>query len=220
MPTPNPETFLSWLRTLLPRPCPGCGEQLGRAPGLCAACTAGLRARVETHSPLVPQPGPHLVTLGRYAGPLRRAVRALKYGGAREVAGPLGQALGRGVPPGWGVGGVVPVPLHPSRQRERGYNQAELLAAAVAAELGVPVLPLLERTRATAQQAKKSGAERAENLRGAFRVRPGRVLPGVPLLVVDDVMTTASTLQACRDALLAAAPANAGCELRYAVVAR
>lgn len=206
--------MFDWLRLLLPRSCPGCGGQLGAERGLCAGCRAGLRPRVESHSPLVGRPLPHLVTLGRYQGTVRRAVRALKYGGAQEVALPLGQALAAGVPAEWGVVAVVPVPLHRTRQRQRGYNQAELLARTIAAELGVPCLPLLERTRATAQQAKLHASERTSNLAGAFAVRGE--LPAGTLLLVDDVMTTASTLSACREALTAAGAQ----ELKYAAVAR
>lgn len=205
----------NWLRALLPRACPGCGAQLGREVGLCAACRASLRGQVETHSPLHPQAVPHLVTLGRYQGVLRRSVRALKFGGTRDLAGPLGQALGRAVPAGWQVQAVVPVPLHSRRLRERGFNQAELLAQALAAELGVPVLPLLARTRYTTQQSKRHAAER-QGVEGAFALRGP--LPSGTLLLVDDVLTTGSTLLACRQALL-----DAGADpeqLRYAVVAR
>lgn len=190
------------LRLLMPRPCPGCGGQLGREVGLCAACRAELRPRVESHSPLSGEVAGHLVTLGRYQGRVRRAVRELKYAGARDAAQPLGQALARGVPAEWGIVAVVPVPLHRTRQRQRGYNQAELLARALAAELGVPCLNLLERTRATSQQAKLHGAERAKNVAGAFAVRGS--LPNGPILLIDDVLTTAATLRACRDALEAA----------------
>lgn len=206
--------MFDWLRLLLPRSCPGCGGQLGAERGLCAGCRAGLRVRVESHSPLVGRPLPHLVTLGRYQGTVRRAVRALKYGGAQEVALPLGQALAAGVPAEWGVVAVVPVPLHRTRQRQRGYNQAELLARTIAAELEVPCLPLLERTRATAQQAKLHASERVGNLAGAFAVR-GEVPTG-PLLLVDDVTTTASTLLACREVLVAAGADG----LKYAAAAR
>ncbi|GGL91091.1 amidophosphoribosyltransferase [Deinococcus aerolatus] len=201
-------------RTLLPRACPGCGAQLGTEAGLCRACRAGLTARVESHSPLRPRPEPHLVTLGRYQGVGRRAVRALKFGGARDLAGVLGEALAAGVPPEWGVGAVVPVPLHPSRQRQRGYNQAELLAREVARQLGVPCVDALRRTRATHQQARQQAAGRHE-MAGAFAVRPGR-LPSGPLLLLDDVMTSGSTLLACQDALHAAGAA----EVYVAVVAR
>jgi ComF family protein len=154
------------------------------------------------------------VSLGRYRGVERRAVRALKFGGARELAGVLGAALAAGIPAQWGVGAVIPVPLHPSRQRERGYNQAELLAREVARQLAVPCVNALSRTRATRQQARQHAAGRNE-MTGAFAVRPGQ-LPTGPVLLVDDVMTTGSTLIACRDALSSAGVAA----IYVAVVAR
>ncbi len=201
-------------RTLLPRACPGCGAQLGREVGLCRACRAGLHAHVESHSPLRPHPEPHLVTLGRYRGGGRRAVRALKFGGARELAGVLGEALAAGVPGNWAIGAVISVPLHPSCQRQRGYNQAELLAREVARCLDTVYVDALSRTRATRQQARQQAAGRNE-MAGAFAVRPGRLPPG-PLLLIDDVMTSGSTLIACQDALY---EAGAG-EIYVAVIAR
>lgn len=192
-----------FLRALLPRGCPGCDGQLGREAGLCAGCRAQLRPRVERYSPLSPRPQGHLVTLGPYRGVTRRAVRALKFGGARELAEVLGAALAAGVPAVWGVRAVVPVPLHPRRERERGFNQSALLAGVVAARLGVPCVPALRRTRATAQQARLHAAERVMNVAGAFQADP-RLLPSGPVLLLDDVMTTGSTLLACRDALAGA----------------
>lgn len=203
------------LRALLPRSCPGCGGQLGRTPGLCAECRAGVRPRLERYSLLSPRPEPHLVTLGSYRGVPRRAVRALKFGGARDLAGVLGGALAGGVPPGWGVGSVVPVPLHPRRERERGYNQSALLAEAVAASLGVPCVRAVRRTRATAQQARLRAHERAANLSGAFVADASRV-PAGAVLLVDDVLTTGHTLLACRGALEAAGLGP----VYFAVVAR
>ncbi|WP_428194461.1 ComF family protein [Deinococcus saxicola] len=201
-------------RTLLPRACPGCGAQLGQQVGLCRACRAELHARVESYSPLRPHPEPHLVTLGRYRGVGRRAVRALKFGGARELAGVLGGALAAGIPVNWDISAVIPVPLHPSRQRQRGYNQAELLAREVARCLDVPSVDALGRTRATRQQARQHAAGRNE-MAGAFAVSPGRLPPG-SLLLIDDVMTSGNTLLACQDALYAAGAA----EIYVAVIAR
>ncbi|WP_261663575.1 ComF family protein [Deinococcus sp. Marseille-Q6407] len=191
------------LRLALPRACPGCGGQLGAEAGLCRACRAALRPRAERHSVLCPTPTPHLVSFGRYQGPARRAVRALKYGQAREVAGALGPLLASAVPADWQVVGVVPVPLHPSRERERGYNQAGLLAAALADVLEVPYAPAaLRRIQRTRQQAKLSGEDRRQNVAGAFAADASQLSEGAVLLV-DDVLTTGSTLLACRAALQA-----------------
>lgn len=207
--------FLKVIRALLPRRCPGCDHQLGAEVGLCQACQAALTPRTEWHSPLRPQPEPHLVTLGRYVGPTRRAVRALKFGGAHDLSGVLGQTLARGIPAVWGVASVVPVPLHSGRQRERGFNQSMLLAEVIGRELSIPAVPAVRRIRATAQQAKLHAADRSANLAGAFRA-DAALLPLGPVLLIDDVMTSGSTLSACRDALNAAGVE----ELYYAVIAR
>ncbi|WP_309569713.1 ComF family protein [Deinococcus sp.] len=194
-----PGVLAGWLRRLLPQPCPGCGAQLGAQVGLCAACRAGLRAHVDSHSPLRARPQPHLVTLGEYRGVRRRAVRALKFAGARDLAGVLGEVLAAGIPAAWHVAAIVPVPLHSSRRRQRGFNQAEVLGRAMAAHQGVPCVDALVRTRATSQQAKQHAAQR-DHMHGAFEARPG-VLPPGAVLLVDDVLTTGSTLVACQRAL-------------------
>lgn len=184
------EWFAGLARALLPRRCPGCDAQLGRAAGLCAACRTGLKPQVESHSPLCAHPTPHLVTLGPYRGVTRRAVRALKYGGARDLARVLGGALAVGVPAAWHVAAVVPVPMHAARRRQRGFNHAELLAQAVADALGVPCVPAaLRRTHATAAQARRHASERAD-LHSAIHADPRRV-PGGAVLLLDDVLTTA-----------------------------
>lgn len=201
------------LRALLPAPCPGCRAPLGRARGLCAECLAGLKPQVMSHSALTREVRPHLLCLGEYRGVARRAVRALKYGGGRDLAGVLAERLAAGVPPEWGPDALVAVPLYRARQWQRGYNQSEELARALARQLGRPYLPALSRIRPTAQQAKLHLHERGANVAGAFTARgplPAR------LLLVDDVMTTASTLRACTVALR-----EAGAEtVFYAVVAR
>ncbi|WP_412027834.1 ComF family protein [Deinococcus yunweiensis] len=193
-------TLGGWLRRLLPQPCPGCGAQLGAERGLCPVCRAGLRPRVDSHSPLRDRAQPHLISLGEYRGVHRRAVRALKFGGARDLADVLGEALADGVPHAWDVRAVVPVPLHASRQRQRGFNQAALLGHALAARLGVPCVDALIRTRATGQQARRHAAQR-DHMDGAFALRG--VLPPGAVLLVDDVLTTGSTLKACQEVMLA-----------------
>lgn len=206
--------LLGALRTLLPRACPGCGAQLGAHAGLCPACRAALRPQVQAHSPLRAHPEPHLVTLGTYSGVRRRAVRELKFAQARDLARVLGETLATGVPDTWNVQAVIPVPLHPTRQRERGFNQSELLGRALAGALAVPCVPALTRTRAGAQQARRHGAQR-EDLHGAFRAHEG-FLPTGPVLLIDDVLTTGHTARACQDALLQAGAA----QVYVAVVAR
>lgn len=98
---------------------------------------------------------------------------------------------------------IVPVPLHPTRIKERGFNQSELLADQLARCSGLPLVrDCLYRTRATASQTHLGIHERAENVRDAFACRDHR-FAGHPVILVDDVCTTGSTLEACAVALKA-----------------
>jgi ComF family protein len=92
---------------------------------------------------------------------------------------------------------IMPVPLHPARQRERGFNQASLLAELLSAQTSIPVKPLLERTRYTTTQTALDRSERMENLHNAFRLRKNADVRGLRVLLVDDVLTTGSTLNEC-----------------------
>src|SRR6266576_6477549 len=92
---------------------------------------------------------------------------------------------------------IVPVPLHPARQRERGFNQAGLLAELLSAQTSIRCKPLLERTRYTTTQTALDRSERMENLHNAFRLRKNANVRGLRVLLVDDVLTTGSTLNEC-----------------------
>jgi ComF family protein len=137
----------------------------------------------------------HARAIGEYEGPLRAIVHALKYDGRRSLARPLAgmmRAIAADVLAG--VDCAVPVPLHPSRRRHRGFNQA----ADLAKHLDVPVCAALKRIRATATQTGLPAARRHRNVRDAFELtRAGRGLAGAIVLVVDDVSTTGATLDAC-----------------------
>jgi ComF family protein len=100
---------------------------------------------------------------------------------------------------------VLPVPLHPTRLRERTFNQAELLADAVARRMGIPCeKELLIRCRPTRPQAELTREERSRNVRGAFDLRRGSSLKGQRLILVDDVLTTGATAEACAKLLKSA----------------
>jgi ComF family protein len=137
-----------------------------------------------------------------FKGPLRQAIHAFKYSGQTALAVPLGHIL----EVGWANGNlpaeaIVPVPLHPARLRERGYNQAALLARRLALATRLPVVEEgLRRTRATAVQMTLGAAERKLNVAGAFEGAPGR-LAGRRVVLIDDVCTTGATLEACSVAL-------------------
>lgn len=154
---------------------------------------------------------------GAHAGPLRAAVRRLKYGGEPALARDLGALvafeLARDLADGLIVDAIVPVPLHRSRAMARGYDQAALLAEAVAARTGLPLRPALHRMRAGRPQVELDRAARAENVRGAFVAAAGS-LSRLRVALVDDVATTGATLT---DAAAAARAAGARTVRAYVV---
>jgi ComF family protein len=135
-----------------------------------------------------------------YAGPAADAIRHFKYAGQLAIAGPLSRLLIAGALAYAGaIDVVVPMPLHASKLRSRGWNPSLVLARPVARALGVPLRPLwLSRTRATRVQAGLSSAERLRNVYGAFRAR---AVPGCRVLLIDDVRTTGATLAEAARAL-------------------
>lgn len=143
----------------------------------------------------------------RMRGGALELVHSLKYGGWFSLARAMGSAMApaaRRVSKGR-PHVLVPVPLAPERLRERGYNQAELLARRLSGELGWPWRPWLERAPGGRPQARLTAAQRRANVRGAFRTRLPRGVarrPG-PVLLVDDVVTTGATAGACARALQA-----------------
>jgi ComF family protein len=129
-------------------------------------------------------------------------VHALKFQGRPGLAARLGAVIAGAVPPTYRPDLIVEVPLHAARRRERGYNQAARLAQALACELACPWLEgALERMRPTRPQTRLGPAARRTNLAGAMRVRVPEALAERSILIVDDVITTGSTLEACCDAL-------------------
>lgn len=178
--------------------CDRCGRALvrhpreGSKPVFCRQC--------ETSPPLID----HGRAYGVYQGYLRSCIHSLKYSGDLLVARGLGQLMAWlvAVDPGFsGVQVIVPVPLHPKRQRERGYNQAFELAKAVGGALGLPVVQAVVKTRQTPPQSSLSWRERLQNARGAFEAVILDRVRGKTALVVDDVYTTGATASAVALAL-------------------
>jgi len=180
--------------------CARCGIPVSPPLHLCAACAIRAPAFDIARALGLYLAGPDLLN------PLARSVRALKFHGHRAAAASLGAALGSLLPLPAGAL-VVPVPLHPSRLRERGYNQALLLARALgrAAQLRVAVRALVRR-RATPSQAHLDAAARRANLAGAFAAPAP--LDGATIVLVDDVLTTGATADACARTLRAAGAAR------------
>jgi competence protein ComFC len=141
------------------------------------------------------------VAVYRSRGVVRHVIHQFKYGHQMHLCRPVGEwlctalydeRLSRRQ-----FDMIVPVPLHPARQRERGFNQAGLLAKLLSERISVPVKPLLQRTRYTTTQTAFDRSERMENLRGAFRLRRKADVRGWRVLLVDDVLTTGATLSEC-----------------------
>ncbi|WP_437568802.1 ComF family protein [Sorangium sp. So ce542] len=154
--------------------------------------------------------GVDLVAFAAFGGAVAEGIRRFKYGDRPDLARPLGRLLlGAARDAEVSADLVVPVPLHPRRLAERGYNQAALLAAHVADGLPVSMAPrALCRVRPTAQQAQLPRGLRLQNVAGAFRVRAPERVHGRRVALVDDVATTGATLAACREALLGAGAAS------------
>ena len=191
---------------LVPR-CAGCGE-----PGswFCVPC----RDQCE---PVAHEGRLAFRAAGAHAGPLRAAIHRLKYGTEPGLAADLGALvaleLARDLATGVTVDAIVPVPLHPSRAAARGYDQAMLLARAVAARADLPLRPALHRIRGGRPQVELDRTARAANIRGAF-VAEASSLRGLRVALVDDVATTGATLA---DAAAAARSAGARAVRAYVV---
>jgi ComF family protein len=194
-----------------PPRCAGCGAE---AWTICPACRPGLFRHLDRPGGVllglpgdVPAPLVQVDWCAPFEGVVRNALHQLKYAGERRLAGVLGEALERR----WrtvGAGGdlLVPVPIHRDRERQRGYDQAVLLAEAAGRGLRLPFAPALERARATHAQFDLDRRHRAANVAGAFRVRSGMTdtVRGRWIVLVDDVMTTGATLTESARALMAA----------------
>lgn len=140
-----------------------------------------------------------------FEGILRHAIHQFKYRGVQGLAHPLSQLLveyqtQNKLP----ADVIVPVPLHPEREAERGYNQAGLLARAFARRIGLPVIEIaISRVRDTQPQITLDAQARRSNVAGAFQARKSAVA-GRRILLIDDVCTTGATMEACSQALKAA----------------
>jgi ComF family protein len=161
----------------------------------------------------LPAPLPHgLVQLewcASFSGPVREALHALKYRGERRLAGTLGAALAaRWARAGRGGDVLVPVPVHPARRRERGFDQAADLALACGRSAGLPVEPLVVRRARTVAQHSLGRTARSDNTAGAFAIRPGAEgrVRGRWIVLVDDIVTTGATLEGCAVALAPGSP--------------
>ncbi len=231
----NPKTlFTGMKRILFPPKCPCCGTLLSfdeYEDGFCRPCKNKI---VYIHEPSCKICGKRLKDASEelcydcagnrhvflqskavyvYSGGIKNAMYRLKYGNnrdaahifARDMARMHGRYLRR-----WGVDMVVPVPMNEKKRRERGYDQASLIAKALAAETGLPFSDrTLIRTRRTRPQKELNDTERRKNLKNAFKIGQSSV-KSRKVLLVDDIYTTGSTMDACAEVLL-----KAGAEAVY-----
>lgn len=183
---------LTQIIPIAPPLCRTCGQTIPADAGGCLHCRLRRPAYDRARA------------LGAYEGVLRAAIHQFKYQDRPQLAVPLGMrlaAFARECAPDLNslrFDGLLPVPMHPVRRRLRGYNQSERLARVVASELGLPLLTdALVRTRATRPQVGLAGDARHTNLSGAFTVRRSEAVQGKTLLLIDDVVTTGSSLHEC-----------------------
>jgi len=218
----------SWLRKtgsalldiLFPSRCASCEEHLGKRSLFCPSCSSKL---IFAESPLCPLCGKvfssrqgkdHLCgeclrkkrpfrkarALALYEGPIMEAIHRMKYQGRAGLVDLLSALLLEHIPnfygEGWDI--LVPVPLHPARLRERGFNQSALLAIKLGKNLGIPVEPFsLRKICPTPPQVGLTMKERVKNVSGAFQVKDKNIFNKKIVLLIDDVLTTGATVSEC-----------------------
>jgi ComF family protein len=194
--------------------CAGCWTKalaLRIVPPRCASCGLPFQSFQDDSEHLCgncildPPPFSGARSFGYYTDELSRLVQQLKFRGRRNLVGLLGPLLADTFFNNWERGEfdvIVPVPLHPKRRRERGYNQSELLARSLARRIAIPCHGALMRVRATVPQVGLTDSQRQENVRNAFRCRRPELVSKARILLVDDVMTTGATVASAAKALV------------------
>lgn len=205
------ERFIAPLLFPQQNECPICQRFLGGTACLCSVCESQLKKqRLADEKALfrVP-PVRNCLSVYAYKGAARQMVHLLKYRSAVSLSQPLGEAMCMRLIHQRAlykrIDLVIPVPLHPSRQEERGYNQAELLAKVLCETCRMPLQPeVLVRVKKTGSQVGRTRVQRMEAMRHVFAVTDGHAVKDKCILLVDDVFTTGATALSCADALYAA----------------
>ena len=198
--------FSRFFRLLYPRTCVVCGDVLVDGElFLCSACLSGLPLNEgvdeEADEALANDLGVgYLYWLFRYdrASDFHKLVYAIKYRSNRELGVWAGKMLGERMQDDRGIDCVIPVPLHPEREKERGFNQAFMIGMGIASVLGVRVESgVLSRVVNTSSQTGLERGQRADNVAEAFELRDTVCVEGCHVLLVDDVVTSGATIRAC-----------------------
>lgn len=195
------------LDLLFPPRCAGC-EKVDTV--WCAACQSELDA-IEFPPLRALEPDSRLTAIaatGPHEGILQKAIWSLKFENGRALAVPLGERLSRRLQEqDWTIDMIVPVPLNTKRLRQRGYNQSQLIAQVISASHSILLMPqAIDRAVDTRSQVGLNMQERKENMKGVFRADP-QAVANKTILLIDDVCTTGSTLEACAQAALDAGAA-------------
>ena len=194
--------------------CDSCREKAPRiAPPFCDKCSEPFSGAVTERFTCANCSHRDLdfdsaVAVYRSRGIVQKLIHEFKYGHQHHLCYPLAEWLGETLEDprlsGRRFDLMIAVPLHPARERERGFNQAHLLAERLSERSTIPLLPVLERIRYTTTQTAYDRAERMENLRDAFRLRKKMDVRQLRVLLIDDVLTTGSTLSECARVLKSA----------------
>ena len=212
--------FRPWINhvinLLYPRVCAACGSSLLKGEEtVCLKCRYALP---KTGYELQPDNPVAQLFYGRVpfhavascfffskSGKVQHLIHELKYKGNKEAGFFLGRQMGECIqdaPLFQGIDYLVPVPLHPKREQQRGYNQSLMIAQGIHEVTGIPIGEhFLVRAVYTATQTKKTAEERFQNVKDIFEVRRAETLQGNHLLIIDDVLTTGATLEACAHCL-------------------
>jgi competence protein ComFC len=217
----SPRIFEALASLFYPATCVGCEANVERSDYLCPECEKRAPRIVAPFCAKCSEPFPGAITQTfrcancaerklhfdcavaayRSRGLVRNVLHQFKYGKQRHLRHPIAKWLSESLDDprlrGRRFDLIVPVPLHPTRERERGFNQAALIAELLATSAAIPERPVLERIRYTTTQTAYDRAERMENLHGAFRLRKNQDVRGLHVLLIDDVLTTGSTLSEC-----------------------
>lgn len=209
-------TFREWIHSIVdliyPRVCAACGKPLLKdETTVCLKCRYLLQPTGYERNPENPlaqgfygRVRLHAVTACYFFakhGKVQHIIHQLKYKGNREAGIFLGQQLGEAIkdaPLFQGIDYLVPVPLHPKREKKRGYNQSLMIAQGIAEVTGIAIgNDFLVRTVNTATQTRKTKEERYQNVKDIFQLQHGELLEGKHILLIDDVLTTGATLESC-----------------------